>query len=349
VLPGDNDSDSETERRLIDEAVRLRDERAFERLVAPHRGALRAHCYRFLGSVADADDAVQDALLGAWQGIASFEGRSAFRSWLFTIATHSAMRIAARRSTPHRIRPQDQQASPSDPRAPLPEMRTELPWLEPFPRMELTHAHAPSAEALYSEAESIELAFVAALQWLPATQRAVLILRDVLGFSARETADALHTTVAAANSALQRARETLAAPTTTQSANRRAIGEEAHRRTVDALLAAWMRADVDAVVALLAEDATFTMPPLPCWFRGRDDLRVFFAERVFALRWRFVATQANGEQPAIAGYQWHEESKTFRFEVLNVLDLHGDRIRGINAFLDVAAERFGLPRFLIQD
>lgn len=321
------------------EAARGGDATAFERLVAPQRQSLRAHCYRLLGNVADADDALQETLVGAWQGLAGFERRSTLRSWLFTIATNASMKLAARR--PRRTTPPEH-APPSDPRAPLPEMNDEVPWLEPFPGSSLSEER--SAEAQYSERESIELAFVAALQLLPATQRAVLILRDVLGFSAQETAAALETSVASANSALQRARDTLAqhTPAMTQAAGRHALGDEAHRALVDRFLTTWIQADVPGLVALLAEDVTFTMPPLPCWFRGRDHVSTFFAERVFALRWKFVLTVANA-QPAIAAYGWDEQTARYRFEVLSVLDFVGDRVAAVSSFLNTPAERWGLP------
>ncbi|HEU5073672.1 MAG TPA: RNA polymerase subunit sigma-70 [Polyangiaceae bacterium] len=322
------------------EAARAGDETSFQRLVSAQRASLRAHCYRMLGSAADADDALQETLLAAWQGIDRFEGRSKFRSWLFTIATHACMRLASRR--PKRVTP-PQLTAPGDPRADLPEPLLETAWLEPYTYDAAEHDARASVEAQYSECESVELAFVAALQLLPASQRAALILRDVLGFSARETASSLETSEASINSALQRARETVARQTPiSQATNRRTIGEETHRRLVADFMGAWQRADVPALVALLAEDATFSMPPLPCWFRGRQDIGVFFAERVFALQWRFVPARANG-QAAIAGYQRHEGSSTYRFEVLNVLDLRGQHVASICSFLKEASEPFGLP------
>ncbi|MDF2693845.1 MAG: polymerase subunit sigma-24 [Labilithrix sp.] len=322
------------------EAARGGDEASFQRLVLAHRSSLRAHCYRFLGSMADADDALQEALLGAWQGIGRFEGRSSLRTWLFTISTHACMRFASRR--PGRLSPIDR-APPADPRAALPEPVLEAIWLEAYPDDPALSDIVESPEARYAERESIELAFVAALQLLPATQRAVLVLRDVLGFSAQETAEALDTSVASANSALQRARETIErrVPDPSQAANKRSLGVETHRRLVEDFIAAWSRADVDRIVTLLSEDATFTMPPLPCWFRGSDALRVFLAERVFALKWRFLATSANG-QPAMAAYQWDEASGTYQLDVLNVLELRGDRVAGIHAFLRIGGGPFAL-------
>jgi RNA polymerase sigma-70 factor (ECF subfamily) len=329
------------EEAALVEAARGGDEASFRRLVLLHRSSLRAHCYRLLASTADADDALQEALLGAWQGIGRFEGRSALRSWLFTIATHACIRLASRR--PERVSPIDR-APPFDPQAALPEPIRESIWVEAYPDDPALSEDVLSPEARYAERESIELAFVTALQLLPSTQRAVLVFRDVLGFSAQETADALATSVASANSALQRARETLErrAPEQSQLANRRALGTEEHRRLLEDFLAAWSRADVDAIVALLTEDATFTMPPLPSWYRGRAALRVFLAERVFALSWRFLATTANG-MPALAAYQWDEPTKTYRLDVLNIVELRGDRVAGIHAFIGIEAAPFELP------
>jgi RNA polymerase sigma-70 factor (TIGR02960 family) len=332
--------EAEAETPLV-EAARSGDDAAFQKLVLNHRVRLRAHCYRLLGSVTDADDALQETLVAAWQGLGRFERRSAFRTWLFTIATHVCIRLASRR--PGRLSPIDR-APASDPHAPLPELVLEPIWLEPYAVDPALSDSATSPEALYTERESVELAFVAALQLLPATQRAVLVLRDVLGFSAQETAEALDTSVASTNSALQRARQTLEqrVPDQTQAENRRALGVEAERQLVESFIAAWSRADVDGIVALLADDATFTMPPLPCWFQGREALRTFLAERVFALSWRFLPISANG-QPAMAAYQWDEATQTFRFNVVNVFELRGDRVAGIHAFLDANPAHFELP------
>jgi RNA polymerase sigma-70 factor (TIGR02960 family) len=332
--------EAEAETTLL-EAARRGDEAAFQKLVLDHRSSLRAHCYRLLGSATDADDALQEALVAAWQGLGGFERRSRLRTWLFTIATHACIRLASRR--PGRLSPIDR-APASDPRAPLAELTLEPIWLEPYADDAALSSDVASPEALYSECESVELAFVAALQLLPATQRAVLVLRDVLGFSAQETAEALDTSVAATNSALQRARQTLEqrVPDPSQAKNRHALGAEAQRSLVENFVAAWSRADVDGIVALLTEDATFTMPPLPCWFQGREALRIFLTERVFALSWRFLPISSNG-QPAMAAYQWDEASKTYRFNVVNVFELRGDRVAGIHAFLDANPAPFELP------
>jgi RNA polymerase sigma factor (sigma-70 family) len=205
------------------------DEAAFARLVGPLRPGLYAHCYRLLGSLQDAEDALQEALLAAWQGLARFENKSLLRTWLFTIATHSSLRLATRR--PRRVVASEVMPA-ADPSAPHPDA-LDLPWLEPFPDSALDAAPDElPPDAVYEVLESVELAFVAALQHLPGTQRAVLILRDVLGFSAEEAATALETSVASVTSALQRARATLArhAPARTQQATRQALGEQGHQR-----------------------------------------------------------------------------------------------------------------------
>lgn len=322
-------------------AARGGDREAFDRLVEEHRSALHAHCYRLLGSVSDADDALQDALLSAWRGLSGFEGRSSVRSWLYAIATHAAIRLSTRR--PRRMVPFEH-LGPADPRVPPGQLLTEIPWLEPYPEPAYV-VSATTPEARYSASESIELAFVAALQHLPPNQRAVLLLREVLGFSAEETAAALETSVVSANSALQRARKALdeKMPAPSQAAVRRRLGDEAFRALVDRFVLAWQRADVDSIIEMLAEDATFTMPPLAEWFRGREAIRTFFAEQVFARRWRMVPSRTNG-QPGLACYMWDEASQSYPLSVINIFSFEGERVRAISAFLDPAwLRRSGLP------
>jgi len=331
-----------SERELL-EAARRGDAVAFDRLVAPYRGELHAHCYRMLGSVQDAEDALQDALLGAWRGLPEFEGRSSLRSWLYRITTNACLKLAGRR--PKRLLPIDHRPASRtvhDLGAPV----TEAVWVEPYPeRMLGWAAGTADPAARYEMRESVELAFVAALQHLPATQRAVLILREVLAFSAAEVATLLDTTVAAVNSALQRARRVLdqRAPEESQQAALRALGENGRRELVEAFVAAWERADVPAILDLLVKDARFTMPPLPAWFHGRDDIGRFFAERVFATPWRLAPTRASG-QLAFACYQGNRAGTHFRLGALNVLTLRGGRIAEMTGFLDPRVhEQFGLP------
>jgi RNA polymerase sigma-70 factor (TIGR02960 family) len=321
-------------------AARSGDEDAFRNLIAPYRAELHAHCYRLLGSLHDAEDALQETLLAAWRGLARFEGRSSLRTWLYKIATNVCLRAIARRPT--RLIPVERGAA-GDPRGELGEPPAESVWLEPYPDEGLGFDDQRAApDARLEQREAVELAFVAALQHLPATQRAVLILRDVLGFSAQETAEALETTTASVNSALQRARASVNGrmPERSQQATRRALGEERHRKLVDDFVRAWDAAD--GIVALLAEDATWAVPPLPTWFRGREDIRVFTAERVFATQRRFVVGSANA-QPAMVGYEMRDGDDRFRLSTVNVLTL-GDVVTGMTAFIDPRVlARFGLP------
>jgi RNA polymerase sigma-70 factor, ECF subfamily len=320
------------------EAARAGDESGFQRLVEAHRQELHAHCYRMLGSVHDAEDALQEALLRAWRGLPRFEGRSSLRSWLYRIATNTCLDAIARR--PKRVLPIDY--SPSDPHQGPGEPVTESVWLEPYPDERLGVEDGFAApEARYEEREGVELAFIAALQHLPASQRAVLILRDVLGFSSREVAETLETTVAAANSALQRARSAVEqrTPDESQQKTLRALGDERVREIVQRYVDAWDRDDVDGVVAMLTDDAAFSMPPLRTWFRGRDALRIFLAGWPLsgAWRWRMVETRANG-QPALAFYTWDPDEESFLPFALNVFTFRGDRISDVTAFVSRSTE-----------
>ena len=316
------------------EAARGGDEVAYGRLVEPYRGELHAHCYRMLGSVHDAEDALQDALLRAWRGLARFEGRSSLKSWLYTIATNTCLTQIERR--PKRVLPIDY-GPPTDPHDGPGEPVVESVWVEPYPDETLGVPDGLAApEARYEQREAVELAFIAALQHLPATQRAVLILREVLGFSARETADALDTTVASVNSALQRARAAVGerVPEQTQQATLRTLGDEAVRDLVDRYVDAWERCDVDTVAAMLAEDATFAMPPLASWYQGREGIAKWMAGWPLsgAWRWRTLLTRANG-QPAIGFYAWDEEAQAYLPFALNVVGLRGALISDVTAFV----------------
>jgi RNA polymerase sigma-70 factor (ECF subfamily) len=326
------------ERELL-EAARGGNERAFEDLIARHRTELHAHCYRMLGSVHDAEDALQDALVRAWRALPRFEGRSSLRSWLYKIATNTCLDVIARR--PKRVLPIDY-GPPADPHGGPGEPMVESVWVEPYPDEKLGLEDGFAApDARYELRESVELAFIAALQHLPATQRAVLILREVLGFSAREAAETLDTTTASVNSALQRARATVdeKLPEQSQQATLRSLGDEGVREVVEKYVNAWERGDVEAVVAMLTEDAAFAMPPLRTWFHGHEALRIFLAGWPLsgAWRWRHVAAHANG-QPALAFYSWDEESQAYLPFALNVLTLRGDRISDVTAFVNRAAE-----------
>jgi RNA polymerase sigma-70 factor, ECF subfamily len=337
------------ERKLLDDA-RGGDEDAFARLVEPYRGALHAHCYRMLGSLHDAEDALQDALLGAWRGIAKFEGRSSLRSWLYRIATNSCLDVISRR--PKRVLPVDY-GPPSDPHDGIGEPLIESVWVEPYPdeRLGLEDGYA-APEARYEQRESVELAFIAALQHLPATQRAALILRDVLGFSAREASEVLETTIPSVNGALRRARKAVDAklPDQSQQATLRTLGDDGLREVVERYVAAWERGDVDSILAMLAEDATFAMPPHRSWYRGRDAIAVFLADAAVLERWRFLPVRANG-QLAFGTYAWDAETGSYLALGLDVLTLRGARVQEVTAFVaprGPAQERFAtdvIPRF----
>jgi RNA polymerase sigma-70 factor (ECF subfamily) len=332
------------ERRLLESAGKG-DEAAFAELIAPHRAALSAHCYTMLGSVPDAEDALQEALLRAWRGLPGFEGRSSLRSWLYRIATNACLRAIERR--PKRVLPIDYGPA-ADPHDGLDEPVLESVWIDPYPddQLGLEDGFA-GPDARYEHRESVELAFVAALQHLPARQRAVLILRDVLGFSASEVADTLDATPASVSSALQRAHKAVdeRLPEQSQQATMRALSDERLRAIAGGFLDAFERGDVDAVVTLLAEDARMAMPPIPTWYSGRAAVAAFLrAGPLSEVRpWRLIPIRANG-QLAFAAYLWEGHRGAFVSHGINVLTLRGDRILENTAFLTPEAfARFGMP------
>jgi RNA polymerase sigma-70 factor, ECF subfamily len=331
------------ERELL-AAVRGGDEDAFRRIVEPHRAELHAHCYRMLGSLHDAEDALQDALLRAWRGLPGFGARSSLRSWLYKIATNACLDAIARR--PKRMLPIDY-GPPTAPELDPGEPLVESVWVEPYPDEHLGLEDGYAApEARYEQREAVELAFIAALQHLPARQRAVLILREVLGFSARETSESLETTVASVNSTLQRARKAVdeRLPEQSQQATLRLLGDERIRDLVESYVDAWRRGDVDKLRALLAEDATFAMPPWASWWRGRETVAGFAKAAVeICAEARALPVRANG-QPTIAYYQLDAETGRFRAAALDVLTLEGELIKDITAFATPEIfPHFGLP------
>jgi RNA polymerase sigma-70 factor (ECF subfamily) len=304
------------------------DEGAFGTLVEAHRAELHAHCYRMLASYHDAEDAVQETLLRAWRALPGFEGRSTLRAWLYKIATNAALDVARRRyrrELPVSYGPPV--TAGGGPGAPL----AETTWIEPYPDRQL---EAGSPQARYDQRESLELAFVAAMQALPASQRAVLLLREVLGFSATEIADQLGTSVPAVTSALQRARQGVQrlGGEPDQQQTLRALGDTRVRHLAEAFVDALERADVGTLVGLLTEDATWAMPPLPSWYRGPAAIGEFLATFGFNERWRHRPCEANG-QLALGCYTIDPATGAWAASALTVLSLRGERIAGASYFL----------------
>jgi RNA polymerase sigma-70 factor (ECF subfamily) len=322
------------------------DEDAFRELTGSYRRELQFHCYRILGSVQDAEDALQETMMSAWRGLARFEERSSLRAWLYRIATNrclDALRDASRRPPP----------APEPPFAPpQPTRLAEPTWLEPYPDALLEDIidASPGPDSRYEIRETIELAFIAALQQLPPRQRAVLVLRDVLGFHAAEVARMLDSSEDSVKSALRRARATI-------EEHRPPLGREpppqpgsaAERELVQRFADAWVADDIDAVVALLTDDPWYAMPPSPLEYQGRFAIAAFLRE---VERWRggrhyrLIPTRANG-QPAFGCYREDDHTPIAHAVGLLVLTLEGDRIAAVTNFIDSSAlPRFGLPRIL---
>lgn len=306
---------------LLDRA-RAGDERAFASLVGPHRRELELHCYRILGSRAEAEDAVQETLTSAWRAMEGFQGRSSLRTWLYTIATRASLRSA--QSRPPRMLSWDLDPA-RDPLGDLGPPDRAAPWLEPW----IGSADDPAN--LAARRETVSLAFLAAVQRLPPNQRAVLILRDVLDFSAAETARMLDTSVASVTSALQRARTTLSAGDRPGVPSAAAPDPE-ERRLVDAFVTAFEAGDVDAVVRLLAKDVAFTMPPLHAWFDGVDDVSAFLRHRSLVTPWRVVRRLTVNGGPALLAEQ--RTADGWRPGALMALTVRDGRIAWIASFLD---------------
>jgi RNA polymerase sigma-70 factor, ECF subfamily len=347
---------SAADERSLLRLARDGDEGAFGELVEPHRAQLRAHSYQMLGSVHDAEDALQEALLRAWRGLAGFEGRSSVRSWLYSIVTNAALDITrhrSRRELPVDFGPAAGAADRLD------AVVTDPVWLEPYPDRWLTGDAGSSPEAAYEQRESMELAFIVALQKLPPLQRAVLLLREVVGFSAAETADQLGASVASVNSALQRARATVRSgrPDRSQQETLRTLGDQRTRAIIGKYMEAMERGDADALVSMLTADATWCMPPIPTWFTGHELLREFLLRYPCAVGWKHVPIRANG-QLAVGCYLFEPDTGRYVAAVIDVLTLDGDKIRSVVGFhtyahdaadgADWAASaevfaRFGLP------
>jgi RNA polymerase sigma-70 factor (ECF subfamily) len=311
------------------------DSRAFDELAAGYRSELRAHCYRMLGSVHDAEDALQDAMLRAWKGLPGFTGRGTVRAWLYSIATNTALDVAAHRS--RRELPVDFGPSAS-PGADLDPPSTEVAWLEPYPDQwlgaEAAEYAASAPEARYEQRESVELAFIVALQQLPPLQRAVLLLREVVGLSTAEISSQLDTTPQSVNSALQRARASMRdqQPELSQQATLRALGEQKVRALAERYADAIERADVQTLISMLTEDASWSMPPTPTWFRGHEAVRDFLVRFPLQRTWRHRISRANG-QLALGCYLYDPEEAAFVPWVIDVLTLlPNGKISAVTAF-----------------
>jgi RNA polymerase sigma-70 factor (ECF subfamily) len=330
-----------SENAAVVAAATTGDESAFGALAERYRRELQVHCYRMLGSLHDAEDEVQETFLRAWRGRKTFQGRSTFRAWLYRIATNACLDALAR--DPRRPPAAQPAAAASVPAQP----RSEIAWLEPYPDRLL----APSDEepdAVVVAKETIELAFLAAIQHLPPRQRAVLILRDVLGWSAKDTAELLESSVPSANSALQRARATLKQ----QLPERRlewapdSDPGEQERELVQRYVEATERGDADAVAALMREDARFSMPPQPEWYAGREAIVRGWMDGGFGSEgfgeFRCVATRAN-RQPAVACYVRSPGESAYRALAIDVLRIEDGRVAEITAFPSDVFAAFGLP------
>jgi RNA polymerase sigma-70 factor (ECF subfamily) len=333
--------------RALLESAQRGDRDAFETLAEPFRKELRLHCYRMLGSIHDAEDLVQETLLRAWRGLAEFEGRASLRSWLYRIATNACLNVLASRKSAQRMLPE----SLGPPATTPPRVAAEdIPWLEPYPDDALAGIPATplGPEARYEMREAVALAFVAAIQNLPPRQRAVLLLRDVLGSSAAEAAQLLEMSTASINSALQRARATLA--TRAASPRPRVPHDDgAQRALLDRYVETWETRDLDGLIALLKSDAVLSMPPFREWFAGREAIRGFFdyawTTRGYA-GFRLLPTGANG-QPAFALYSRAHDSTEFHAHSLQVLTLRDGEIEVLTNFPNPRlVDAFGLPPIL---
>lgn len=317
--------------------ARARDGDAFREMVQPFRRELRVHCYRMLGSLQDAEDALQETMVSAWRGLDSFDGRASLRTWLYRIATNgclSQLRTASRRPTKAWDIPAVQPPEPS--------RLGEVVWLEPYPDALLDEAVPLGPEARYERSESISLAFVTALQILPPRQLAVLVLRDVLGFPAQEVADMLDTTVDSIKSALKRARAGMQQHRTSAEAGRRPAAEAA---IVAKFVTAYESSDLEALVALLTDDVFMSMPPMPLEYHGRDSVAEF-CSFFFAAgrRYRLAPTRANG-QPAFGVYARGPDGVSHGTGLF-VVTLAGERISAMVRFESGLLSWFGLPHSL---
>jgi len=323
--------------------------RAFERLAEPLRREIKVHCYRMLGSLHEAEDAVQETHLRAWRSFETFEGGS-FRAWLYKIATNVSLDALASRKHVQRLLPD--QRGPATAEMPDGTPATDVAWLEPYPdsNLEGIADDAPNPEARYTSREAVKLAFVAAIQQLPPRQRAVLLLCDVLGWAAAEVATLLGGSTASINSALQRARETLVKRYPDGRPVDAPRPDATQQKLLDRYLRAWEGLDLDSFVSLLKEDATYTMPPLPQWYAGREAIRAFFGWAWESYGgFRLVPTAAN-RQPAFAVYSRSGTEGAWAAHSIQLLSLEQNAISGLTLFVKPTGpqlfQAFGLPLIL---
>ena len=323
------------------------DEQSFQTLAESHRREIQFHCYRMLGSMHDAEDQVQETFLRALRGRHQFEGRSSLRTWLYKIATNGCLNFLSRRKIHRRILPD------STPNSELGgnndnKQNSEILWLEPYPDAAWVDVPDPSPGpgTRYEMRETVRLAFMVAIQYLPPRQRAIILLRDALGWSADETARALDISVASANSALQRARATLAKEFPSGSPNTSITSNEEQRTLLEQYVLAWEKADLDGLIAMLKQDAILNMPPLPQWYRGREIIRKVLADAwagCHAPPFRVKLTLANG-QSALALYSLDRTTSRFKATAINLIEWQGESINKINLFFDTSLfPSFGLP------
>jgi len=321
--------------------------RAFEQLAEPFRRELKLHCYRMLGSVHEAEDLVQETYLRAWRNFDHFEERGSFRAWLFRIATNACLDALASRDRRRRFLPD--RRFPSSDQMPDGIPADEVAWIDPYPDSELEGVldSTPNPEARYASREAVQLAFVAAIQQLPPRQRAALLLSDVLGWKVSEVATLLGGSTASINSVLQRARTTIAKGHPGQENLRNPLPNPAQLRLLRRYLKAWEELDVESFVALLKEDAVYTMPPLSQWYAGRQSIREFFE---WAWKgydgYRLLPTAANG-QPAFAAYARFDAKAPWTVHSIHVLSLQHEAISRLTLFVKPSSPRlfqaFGLP------
>jgi RNA polymerase sigma-70 factor (ECF subfamily) len=311
---------------LLD-AARAGDADAFSTLVEPFHAQLRTHCYQMLGSLPDAEDALQETLVRAWRNMDRLDDRAHVRAWLYKIATNrclTLLKVRARRELPVDIT----EGAPA----------TEITWLDPYP-------DKLSPESRYLARENIELAFVAALQHLSPVQRSALLLQDVLRFSAAEVAEQLDTSTTAVNSAVARARKAIESAAPTQQTVLAELGPDGVAAIAQRWADAWERADIEAIVAMLADDARYSMPPLPQWYAGRAAIRAFLIAGPLRSRWRFLTTTANG-QLAFGTYLWDDATALYVPGGLDILTIRDDHITDVISFLAADLTKFGLPAHL---